>query len=146
MSSETTTECNGDKTLGYDFNAKCYSSGKCNGCDVCTINCPGCANCAPQKLGRHLAVGDYVVVAQKVDSAFGGKVTWAPDMDKAIGRVGWIRSGGPRKGFTVKFSPEVKELEGFVYPPTSIRLANPEDVKTSEFIHTLKDQKDEDDA
>ena len=146
MSTETTTECNGDKTLGYDFNAKCYSSGECNGCDVCTLKCPGCVNCAPRKLDRHLVVGDYVVVATKVDSAFGGKIKWNPEMDKAIGRVGWIRSGGPRKGFTVKFSPEVKELEGFVYPPASVRLANPEDVKTSEFIHTLKDQKDEDDA
>lgn len=142
---ETATECNGDKTLGNDYNAKCFASGDCgaSGCDKCTIRCEGCANCASQKLDRYLVVGDYVVVDKKVASAFGGKVKWSSKMDKAIGRVGWIRSGGPRKGFTVKFSPEVPELEKCVYPPASLQLATPENVKTSDMIHTLKDQKED---
>lgn len=140
---ETLTECIGDKQLGFDFNAKCYSSGECNGCEVCTLMCPGCVNCTPKKLDRYLAVGDYIVVETKVASSFGGKVKWDPEMDKAIGRVGWIRDGGPRKGFKVKFTPEIKELEVFIYPPASLRLANAEDVKTSEFIHNLKDSPDE---
>lgn len=141
---EIATECNGDKTLGNDYNAKCFANGECGeGCDKCIIICKGCVNCSSQKLDRDLTVGDYVVVEKKVASAFGGKIKWTPKMDKAIGRVGWIRDGGPRKGFTVKFSPEVPELEKCVYPQTSLQLATPENVKTSDMIHSLKDQKED---
>src|ERR1035437_6157121 len=99
------TLCNGDKTLGNDFNAKCFSSGDCSGCETCTIKCPGCINCATKKLDRELEVGDYVYVDKKV--ATKGKLKWTKKIDQAIGRVAWIKSGDPKKGFILKFSPEV---------------------------------------
>lgn len=132
-------ECNGDKTLGYDFNAKCYASGSCEGCEACTLVCPGCANCAPRKLGRDLEVSDYVYVEKKV--AAKGKGKWTKKIDQAVGRVAWIKTGDPLKGFILKFSPETPTIEKFLFPSASLRLATTEDVQVSNMIHSLKDQK-----
>jgi|ERR1035437_281156 hypothetical protein len=139
--------CEGDGISGYNFNAKCYSSEACQGCSGCEIKCsPSCENCpdwSNKKLDRELEVGDYVYVDKKVASSFGGKLKWDKKMDQAVGRVAWIKSGGPRKGFILKFSPEVTAIEKFLFASASLRLATLEDVKTSDFIHTLKDQKED---
>jgi len=127
---ETKMECIGDKIAGINKDADCYRKGECpeTGCEKCQIVCQGCDSCSNQTV-REPEIADYVAVYEKSSKG------WKPGMDEGVGMVAYIFSGDRDKGFKLKFQGRNSDdLEKFVWPITSLRLAMPEDVKKSQKI------------
>ena len=135
--------CEGDRVAGYISSEPCYAIDACPGCEKCIIKCDGCDNCLDMEqyqTTRLPEVGDYIVIAQALilDTSWKGK--WVPAMDMAIGRVGWVKTGNPVDGFSIKFTTTKSEmLDGFVFPQGSLRLAQPQDNSVDQMIKTTKE-------
>jgi hypothetical protein len=135
--------CMGDGVGGINVNAKCYASAECNGCGECYIKCEGCEECTREKVTREPEVGDFVVVHQKIEKEDGWKNTWNGAMDNAVGRLAWVASGDKQTGYKLKFPTTNTEiLSNFFFPPSSVRLATPDDKKIDGMIKIIKEKDD----